>query len=264
MSASHVTFEDGVIVHGHFPDADVLRIVAEYGPFPLTIADPPYGNIVDKDWDRMHKDQGAGLAYAHLMMRWTRVIEQATLPGGALYVWGGIGIPRQDGEPAFRPFFHYLSRVESDCGFRLSSLITWKKRRAYGIQWGYLFTREELAYFVLGDVKKPRKFAVPLLEEKRGYAGYNAKYPAKSEFLRRTNVWDDVTEIFQGKAHVNQKPRRLMEIPIEVHTEPGEYVFDPFAGSGTTAHAARALGRRFVLVEQDKGTFDRTVESLRA
>jgi len=89
------------------------------------------------------------------------------------------------------------------------------------------------------------------------------KYPAKSEFLRRTNVWADVTEIMRGKTHVNQKPDRLMEIPIEVHTEPGEWVLDPFAGSGTTAIAARKLGRRFVIVEQDPDNFDRIVSRLR-
>lgn len=89
------------------------------------------------------------------------------------------------------------------------------------------------------------------------------KYPAKSEFFRRTNVWDDVTEIMKGKTHINQKPRRLMEIPIEVHTEPGEWVLDPFAGSGTTAFAARHLGRRFIIVEEDPEEFDKTIAALR-
>jgi DNA modification methylase len=89
------------------------------------------------------------------------------------------------------------------------------------------------------------------------------KYPAKSEFLRRTNVWDDVSEILRGKTHVSQKPQRLMEIPIEVHTDVGEWVLDPFAGSGTTAFAARKLGRRFVVVEQDPENFDRMVADLR-
>ena len=116
---------------------------------------------------------------------------------------------------------------------------------------------------MLGDVKHPRKFTVPLLERKRGYAGYNEKYPAKSDFLRRTNVWDDITEILKDKTHATQKPVRLMEIPIEVHTEPGEWVLDPFAGSGTTAHAARNLGRRWIVVERDGDEFEKMVDSLR-
>ena len=171
-------------------------------------------------------------------------------------MWGGVGTYRN------RPFLRYMSEVESLTPFHISTPITWKKKRAYGIQWGYLFTREEIAFMILGDPKKPRKFEVPLLETERGYAGYNAKYPAKSKFYRRTNVWDDVTEIFRGKTHPTEKPTALAKIAILAHTNPGEFVFDPFAGSGSTGVAAKELGRRFVLVERDADTFNKMVTRL--
>lgn len=254
------TFEDGVVICGTFPDPAVLEIILRVaGKVPLCIADPPYGNIVDEAWDKVTTSD---VEFCDWMIDWTKKMEDLLLPGAAAYVWGGVGLPRDGKKPPFRPFLRYLVEVELQTDFNLSTPITWKKKRAYGIQWGYLFTREEVAYLVLGDVKKPRKFTVPLLDVKRGYAGYDENYPAKSEFLRRTNVWDDITEIMRGKVHVNQKPTRLMEIPIEVHTEPGEWVLDPFAGSGTTAHAARKLGRKFVVVEQDPGNFDLIVASL--
>lgn len=256
-----VQFEDGIAIRGTFPDARVLSLIeGAAGKLPLVIADPPYGNIVAEAWDRVGEDDRAFCAW---MIDWTKKIEALSLPGAALYVWGGVGLPRDGKKPPFRPFLRYLIDVEHETGYQLSTPITWKKKRAYGIQWGFLFTREEVAYLVLGDYKKPRKFTVPLLDVKRGYAGYNEKYPARSEFLRRTNVWDDITEILRGKLHVNQKPDRLMEIPIEIHTEPGEWVLDPFAGSGTTAIAARKLGRRFVIVEQDRENFDKIVARLR-
>jgi DNA modification methylase len=163
-----------------------------------------------------------------------------------MYVWGGIG------KPHFRPFYRYLADVENRTKWQLANHITWSKKRAYGVSHNYLFTREECAYLTLGDIKKPRMFNIPLLDEKRGYAGYNNKYPAKSEFLRRTNVWRDITEIMQGKVHVCQKPEKLAEIMIATHTTDGEWVLDPFAGSGSTGLAARRMGRRFVLVEQDE------------
>lgn len=101
---------------------------------------------------------------------------------------------------------------------------------------------------VKGD--KPRTFNIPLLDVKRGYPGYNAKFPAKSEFLRRTNVWTDVTELFRGKIHPAEKPSRLAEIMIETSSLPGEVVLDPMAGSGSTGVAAMNLGRPSLLIEQ--------------
>jgi DNA modification methylase len=249
-----VKFKDGLAIIGTFPNPDVaLAISDESGLLPLTIADPPYGNVVNEKWDKAVSD----VKFCAGMIDWTKWIGKMTHPGGALYVWGGIG------RPGFRPFYRYMYEVEANTLFSVSNHITWSKKRAYGVSHNYLFTREELAYLVKGNIKKPRMFNIPLLETKRGYAGYNAKYPAKSEYLRRTSVWTDITEIFQGKVHVAQKPQRLMEIPIEIHTQKGEYVLDPFAGSGTTAHAARALGRKFVVVEQNKDTFEKMVESLK-
>lgn len=261
MTVHNVTMlSDGVVIHGTFPDADVIAtiqdtVIKQYGPLALTIADPPYGNIVSDAWDRIDTDD---TVFCRWMLDWTKQIAALSLPDSALYVWGGIG------QPKFRPFYRYLVEVEHQTPYLLSNHITWAKKRAYGVQHNYIFTREELAYLVLGqDIKKPRRFKVPLLDRKRGYAGYNKKYPAKSEFYRRTNVWSDITELLRGKVHTAQKPRRCHEIPIEAHTEPGEWVFDPFAGSGTTGEAARLLGRKFILVEEDPHSYRLCLERLR-
>ncbi len=70
-----------------------------------------------------------------------------------------------------------------------------------------------------------------------------------------TNVWDDVP--FQGIAREggvtferNKKPERLIERILLLSTEPGDWVLDPFLGSGTTAAVAEKMGRRWVGVEQ--------------
>jgi len=224
------------------------------GLVPLVLTDPPYGKILPAGWDHeIERDDD----FVRWMLNWTMTWSWLLLPNAAFYVWGGIG------RPGFRPFFKYIPQVEDELGMLLANLITWKKKRAYGVKHNYLFTREELAYFINGDdIKKPRCFNIPLLEEKRGYAGYNAKYPAKSEFYRRTNVWTDVTEVMQKKVHEAQKAQRVIEVPIEVHTQPGEFVIDPFAGSGTTGLACQKLGRRFVCIEKDEATFDLMVNRL--
>jgi site-specific DNA-methyltransferase (adenine-specific) len=51
----------------------------------------------------------------------------------------------------------------------------------------------------------------------------------------------------QRTGYPNQKPLKLIEPFIAVHTDEGDLVFDPFAGSGTTGLAAKNAGRRYVL-----------------
>jgi adenine-specific DNA-methyltransferase len=70
-----------------------------------------------------------------------------------------------------------------------------------------------------------------------------------------TNVWDDVP--FQGIAREggvvfarNKKPERLVERVIAMSSDEGEWVLDPFLGSGTTAAVAHKMGRRWVGIEQ--------------
>jgi site-specific DNA-methyltransferase (adenine-specific) len=49
--------------------------------------------------------------------------------------------------------------------------------------------------------------------------------------------------------HPTQKPLRLVRRALVASTQEGDLVFDPFCGSGTTAVAAKELGRFFVGAE---------------
>jgi len=207
----------------------------EANSIPLIITDPPYGSIVKDKWDKEWtlNDQ------CHL----SDLIERTLVNGGTAYVWGGIGAYRN------RIFFKWLAHLEDrDTELRIWDVITWSKKRAYGSNRRYLFTREECVMLVKGD--EPNTFNIPLLSEKRGYAGYNKDYPAKSEYKRRTNVWTDITEIFSGKIHPTEKPSRLAEIMIETSSNSGDTVLDMFAGSGSTGIAAEKLGRKSILIEK--------------
>jgi len=52
-----------------------------------------------------------------------------------------------------------------------------------------------------------------------------------------------------GDYHRGQKPPKFMQWIIETFTEPGDLVFDPFLGSGTTGVVCERLGRRWLAAE---------------
>ena len=52
--------------------------------------------------------------------------------------------------------------------------------------------------------------------------------------------------------HPTQKPLRLLRRALLASTSEGALVFDPFCGSGTTAVAAKELGRFFVGAELEE------------
>lgn len=52
--------------------------------------------------------------------------------------------------------------------------------------------------------------------------------------------------------HPTVKPLNLIKKFIEVSSMPGDLIFDPFVGSGTTAVACQQLGRRFIGFEKEE------------
>jgi site-specific DNA-methyltransferase (adenine-specific) len=67
-----------------------------------------------------------------------------------------------------------------------------------------------------------------------------------------TDVWwhTIVSPTGQEKTgYATQKPLGILRRIIQASSNPGDWVLDPFSGSGTTAHAAAELGRRFIAID---------------
>lgn len=68
-------------------------------------------------------------------------------------------------------------------------------------------------------------------------------------------VWTHAIEMNRGgsnaRLHTTQKPLPLMLRLVELFTDPGDLVLDPFCGSGTTGVACIRLGRRFIGIERE-------------
>ena len=76
------------------------------------------------------------------------------------------------------------------------------------------------------------------------------KAPDLHKGAKEPTVWRS-TERAQPNGHPCPKPVSWMRWLVRLCTRPGELVLDPFAGSGTTAVACLAEGRRCLLVEKE-------------
>jgi len=190
----------------------------------LCLTDPPY-NIGVAHWDKRED-------HAEWLLRHLIAVHPKLTSDGSLVFFAGLG---RHGD---HPIFRIVSGLERYYTFR--NWITWKKRRAYGKKQDYLYVREEILWFSKGPNVR---FNIPLLDEKRGYSGFNPKYPAKSEYKRVGNVWTDIPELMRPK-RVCQKPLPLVERLVLTHSNAGDLVIDPFAGTGVTIEAALKHGRR--------------------
>jgi len=68
-----------------------------------------------------------------------------------------------------------------------------------------------------------------------------------------SNLWTDITVPFwsmpENTDHPTQKSEKLIAKLILASSNPGNVVFDPFVGSGTSSVVAKKLGRQFCGIE---------------
>jgi DNA modification methylase len=211
----------------------------------LTFFDPPYRQ--GKNY-RFFDDSQPDEKY----WNWTKEIlarvYEATLDGGAVYF-----MQREKNAEK-------VLRVLRKTGWRFQNLIIWKKKTsAVPCETRFSKQYQIIAYAIKGN--KPRVFnklridLPPLPEHK--FERENGVY--------LTDVWDDIRELTSGffageealrdsegnRVHVQQSPKALLLRIILSSTLPGDTVFDPCAGTGTTLMVAKQLKRNSIGVEID-------------
>jgi DNA modification methylase len=215
----------------------------------LFVIDPPYSGIIKDKYDKISKEDLIKELYS--LLNW---IEQHANDGATIYLFGGVGKPKN------RPFLKFISEFEENTNFVLHNFLTWKKKRGYGTQYNYLFTREEIA-MIIYNAKRPKIFNVPYLDEERSdewkktLKKREKNRQPKSTKLRRSNVFADINEIFQGHLVTAQKPAKLIEVLVETSSNKGSLVVDPMTGSGTTGVICQKLERNCICIEKDSETF---------
>jgi DNA modification methylase len=188
------------------------------------VSDPPYGVAYvesKKDFDKLGVASDKVIIGDHLQSdeqyalftkHWLDAVKPHLESYNACYIFNGDSM-----YPALR-----LGMKAS--GFYYSQMLIWIKNNVVMGRKDYLPMFELIAYGWRGRHKMERSKAKSVL--------FHPK-PAKS------------------KLHPTQKPVGLLRKLIPNSTRIGEYVYDPFLGSGSTAIACEHLGRRCIGIDLD-------------
>ena len=107
--------------------------------------------------------------------------------------------------------------------------------------------------------KKEKDFGLDNVEAKEGRIG--ATYSANQDSSKMGGNPDKPT-LPKKNFHPTTKPVKLMSYIITLFTREGDWVIDPFLGSGTTGLASKLINRHFVGIEREKEYFDICEERL--
>jgi site-specific DNA-methyltransferase (adenine-specific) len=151
-----------------------------------------------------------------------------------------------------------------DKHFHVRNRITWEREKGRGAKANWKNNTEDIWFCTLGEdytfnvdaVKLKRKVIAPYRQEDGKPKDWEDSASGKYRLTHPSNLWSDVTIPFwsmpENTDHPTQKPEKLIAKLVLASSLPGDLVFDPFLGSGTTAVVATKLGRRFCGIELNK------------
>lgn len=200
----------------------------------LMVTDPPYGVSYDPGWrtDAGVNKQRRGKVENDDRADWAEAWR--LFPGSVAYVWhGGLhaGV---------------VQRSLEAVGFAVRAQIVWVKSRPVLSRGAYHWQHEPALYATKPGTDDHWRF-----EADHEAAAYAVKDGATADWRgnrKQSTVWNiENPNITTG--HGTQKPVECMRRPIENNSDPGDFVYEPFSGSGTTIIAGEMAGRIVLALE---------------
>ena len=204
------------IVCGSSTDPETVAAVLAGAEPHLMVTDPPYGVNYDPEWREKAGVGGPGIAKGKVLNDDKADWREAwgLFPGDVAYVWhAGL-------------FAGVVAESLQATGFKLRSQIMWDKGQLVLSRGDYHWQHEPCWYAV-----------------REGATGHWAGD------RKQTTVWKIPKPSRSETGHGTQKPVDCMRRPIENNSEPGDAIYEPFSGSGTTIIAAEMTGRVCFAVE---------------
>jgi DNA modification methylase len=206
------------IVCGSSTDADTVAKCLNGVKPHLMVTDPPYGVNYDASWrdDRAGKTGETGTAKGRVLnddrADWREA--WALFPGDVAYVWHADLRARE-----------VVESLEA-CDFLMRAQIIWAKSQLAMSRGHYHFQHEPCWYAV----------------RKTGTGHWNGD-------RKQSTLWKIDKPQKSETGHSTQKPIECMQKPIENNSSPGQAIYEPFSGSGTTIIAGEITGRHVHAIE---------------
>lgn len=135
-----------------------------------------------------------------------------------------------------------------ELGFKLHDTMIYEKNSpAYpASKNGNRYTQIFEFMFVFAKNEVPKQLIVDKPNKWAGHKDFSGKLKNPvPDFSPRNNIWKYTTS-FNGVKHPAPFPEQLAKDHIISWSKPGDIIYDPFMGSGTTAKAAIELDRLFI------------------
>jgi site-specific DNA-methyltransferase (adenine-specific) len=229
---------------GRLYNADCLEILKgmEDSKVDLVFADPPFN--LGKDYGNGLSDSLKDEEYLEWCGRWIAECVRVLKPGGALFLWN---LPKWNVELG-----HRLNRE----GMLMRHWIAVDIKYSLPIPGRLYPSHYSLLYYTKGKPKffhRPR-VPIPVCRHCGGdlkdYGGHRNKL--HPDGLNLTDVWTDIPPVRHKKTKrrgANELSIKLLRRVLEIATEPGDLVLDPFGGGGSTYAAAEEMHRHWIGVE---------------
>ncbi|MGL4388674.1 MAG: DNA-methyltransferase [Brevinema sp.] len=144
----------------------------------------------------------------------------------------------------------------------IQNRITWQREKGRGSQKNWKNGMEDIWFATMGknfcfniDAVKLKKKVIAPYRDQGIPKDWTEDKDGKFRWTHPSNFWNDISIPYwsmpENTEHPTQKPEKLIAKLILASSNEGDFVFDPFLGSGTTAVVAKKLGRHFSGIEQN-------------
>jgi site-specific DNA-methyltransferase (adenine-specific) len=230
---------------GHLYQADCLDVLPNIDSESVDtiFADPPFN--LKKLYPSGIDDNLKAEQYLRWCELWIEECIRLLKPGGSLFLWN---LPKWNG---------FLCRfLNQRLTFRHWISVDMKyslpiQGRLYPSHYSLLYYCKGVKPTTFHPDRLPMEICSSCGKDLKDYGGYKDKMNPSG--INLTDVWYDIPPVrhdkYKGRKNGNELSIRLLDRIIELSTNEGDLVLDPFGGSGTTYVVSEIKNRKWIGME---------------